>query len=125
MSPFLSYVRLPSFFSYCTRNSRLIDNKELCVLPLTSVDMLANPFRYHPNERRESLSLAHAVMALTCHHLGTRSRNCRQQLETVSQHYQTALHLFRQSINTDNIARNGQALLDTIVVLFSLDVSKN
>ncbi|KAG0650640.1 hypothetical protein D0Z07_2511 [Hyphodiscus hymeniophilus] len=58
--------------------------------------MSVNPFRYHRNSCKEALYLAHAVMALTCHHLDTRSWDRRQQPERVFLHNQTALHLFRQ-----------------------------
>ena len=70
--------------------------------------------------------LLHAVLALACHHTDHSSlrRNGRDQLsETALNHGQIALQLFRQALDGDNVAQIATSLLDTIITLFSLDVS--
>ena len=79
--------------------------------------MRANPFRYSSNADHESLFLVHAVMALSCHHIDVHSP------EKVFEHRQTALHLFRQHLVPHSVAQCRYSLLDTVVILFSLDVS--
>jgi hypothetical protein len=79
--------------------------------------MLANPFRYNSNADLGSLFLVHAVMAISCHHIDAYSP------EKVFEHRQTALNLFREHLAPHNVVQNRYSLLDTIVILFSLDVS--
>ncbi|KIW23928.1 uncharacterized protein PV07_12089 [Cladophialophora immunda] len=98
-------------------------NNEFCLIPLT-LDMPANPFRSRMNALQKSGYLLHAVLALACHHTdhSSLSSSGRHQLsETVLNHGQIALQLFRQALNNDNVNQIAASLLDTIITLFSLD----
>jgi hypothetical protein len=78
------------------------------------------------NALQKSGYLLHAVLALACHHTdhSSLSSSGRHQLsEAVINHGQIALQLFRQALNNDNIIEIAASLLDTIITLFSLDVS--
>lgn len=70
--------------------------------------------------------MLHAVLALSCHHTENTavSRKQDQPSETVLDHGRIALQLFRQALSCDSIARMSSSLLDTIMILFSLDVSR-
>jgi hypothetical protein len=84
-----------------------------------------NPFRYRTAALQKSGYLLHAVLALSCHHTEN-SSSCskRDRLsETVLDHGRIALQLFRQSLGTDSVGRMSSSLLDTIMILFSLDAS--
>ncbi|KIV86490.1 hypothetical protein PV11_02101 [Exophiala sideris] len=97
-------------------------NNEFCVIPLT-LDLPMNPFRYRTDASLKPGYLLHAVLALSCHHTNNSSlTNKGNQLsETVLDHGRTALQLFRQALNSDNVSKLSSSLLDTIVILFSLD----
>ena len=99
------------------------DNNEFCVIPLT-LDLPVNPFRFRTEALKRSEYLLHAVLALSCHHTENSSftRKQNQLSDTVLDHSRIALQLFRQALNSDNIGRASSSLLDTIVILFSLDV---
>ncbi|KAI1615251.1 fungal-specific transcription factor domain-containing protein [Exophiala viscosa] len=97
-------------------------NNEFSIIPLT-LDLPMNPFRYRTEALQKSGYLLHAVLALSCHHTNKLSLSSKgdQPSEKVLDHGRTALQLFRQALNSDNIARMSSSLLDTIVILFSLD----
>lgn len=82
-----------------------------------------NPFRYRTQALQKSQYLLHAVLALSCHHTdnSTPTQKGDQLSETVLDHGRTALQLFRQALNSDLIPGMSTSLLDTIVILFSLD----
>lgn len=73
---------------------------------------------------QESKFLLHAVLALSCHHtdLEGPAIEARKASGPVLEHGQVALKLLRQNLRTDVIAQASSSLLDTIIVLFSLDV---
>ncbi|EXJ68814.1 uncharacterized protein A1O5_07745 [Cladophialophora psammophila CBS 110553] len=97
-------------------------NNEFCVIPLT-LDLPLNPFRYRTAAVQRSGYLLHAVLALSCHHIdnSSSSGNGDQLSETVLDHGRIALQLFRRALNSDSVAPMSSSLLDTIVILFSLD----
>ena len=73
-----------------------------------------NPFEYRTNLRPEPIFLVHAVMALSGHHVHS----------TTSLHHRiAALQLLRESLNTDRSFESTWSMLDTVIILFSLDVS--
>jgi len=101
------------------------DNNEFSVIPLTS-NLPLNPFYYRKNSLKTSDFLLRAVLALSCHHTENLSSNRRtEQISAmVLDHSQTALRLLRQALNSSSVvARINASLLDTIIILFSLDVS--
>ena len=57
--------------------------------------------------------MAHAVMALAGHHVGS---------ESTQSHRHAALRLLRESLDTSTHTEDGHPMLDTIIILFSLDV---
>ncbi|KAH8676427.1 fungal-specific transcription factor domain-containing protein [Tricladium varicosporioides] len=90
-------------------------NTEFCTIPLT-FDLRINPFRYRTNLDPEPIFLVHAVMALAGHHV---------ESTLTLNHRHAALGLLRQSLNTNNIAENIYSMLDTIIILFSLDETQS
>jgi hypothetical protein len=77
------------------------------------------------NVLQKSGYLRHAVLALAYHQTDHSSVNHlgRNQLsETALNHARIALQLFRQALDHEDVARLATSLLDTIIVLFSLDV---
>ena len=72
-----------------------------------------NPFRYRTDLDREPIFLVHAVMALAGHHVESPS---------AQNHRHAAIQLLRLSLNAYGNARD--AMLDTIIILFSFDVSR-
>ena len=104
------------------------DNAEFCVIPLT-FDLPVNPFRYRTEILKRSPCLLHAVLALACHHTDrhstpTAGRRKSGHISEVSlSHGQHALQLFRHAFDWQNVSQMGSALLDTIIALFSFDVS--
>jgi hypothetical protein len=92
---------------------------------LTLGDMPSNPFRYRTDAVQGAEYLQHAVLALSCHHIdlsSLRSDQIDRHSKTVLDHGRTALRLFRQSLNSETVSRMSGSLLDTILILFSLDV---
>lgn len=90
-------------------------NSEFCKIPLTS-DLQINPFRCRTDLNPEPIFLVHAVMALAGHHVESTS---------TLDHRHTALQLLRESLNTYNNAGDGYSMLDTIIILFSLDETQS
>jgi len=73
-----------------------------------------NPFEFRTNLRPEPTFLVHAVMALSGHHVHS----------TTSLHHRiVALQLLRESLNTNKSFESTYSMLDTVIILFSLDVS--
>lgn len=93
-------------------NRHSIDNEEFCTIPLT-FHLRINPFRYRTDLDPEPIFLVHAVMALAGHHVNSDS--------TLS-HRHTALQLLRQGLDMFSDPETMYSILDTIVILFSLDV---
>ncbi|KAK9361523.1 fungal-specific transcription factor domain-containing protein [Lipomyces starkeyi] len=90
-------------------------NREFCKIPLTS-DLRINPFRYRTDLDPEPIFLVHAVMALAGHHVESPS---------TQNHRHAALQLLRESLNTYSNAGDGYSMLDTIIILFSLDETQS
>lgn len=88
------------------------DNTEFCTIPLT-FKLRINPFRYRADLDPEPEFLVHAVMALAGHHVKS---------DSMLAHRQAALQLLRQSVCSLKDVEVMYSVLDTIVVLFSLDV---
>ena len=72
-----------------------------------------NPFRCRADPYPEPIFLVHAVMALAGHHVESTS---------TQHHRQAAITMLRQTLDTCKFARDGYSMLDTIIILFSLDV---
>ena len=98
----------------CFANSDLQDNMEFCRIPLTS-DMQMNPFMYRESSGPKPMFLVHAVMALAGHHV---------ESESTDIHRHAALQSLRENLNTCTNPGHSSAILDTIVILFSLDVGR-
>ena len=92
----------------------LSDNAELCMIPLT-FHLRINPFRYRTDLDPEPAYLIHAVMALAGHHVGSNA---------ALSHRHEALQLLRRSLDIFDDSETMYSALDTIIVLFSLDVSQ-
>ncbi|KZF23468.1 hypothetical protein L228DRAFT_246242 [Xylona heveae TC161] len=90
-------------------------NREFCRIPLTS-DLQVNPFRYRTDLSPEPMFLVHAVMALGGHHVESTSTQI---------HRQAALQLLRENLGTYSNAGHGYSMLDTIIILFSLDETQS
>ncbi|KAL1303052.1 hypothetical protein AAFC00_003361 [Neodothiora populina] len=90
-------------------------NEEFCMIPLT-FHLRINPFRYRTDLDPEPSFLVHAVMALAGHHVTSTS--------TLT-HRHTALHLLRQRLNALVDAEDVYSMLDTIVIIFSLDETQS
>ncbi|KAI0813724.1 fungal-specific transcription factor domain-containing protein [Xylaria sp. FL0064] len=90
-------------------------NKEFCKIPLTS-DLQINPFQYRKGSKSEPPFLVHAVMALAGHHVGS---------PDIEHHHRTALKLLRESVNTWCNIPDVYHMLDTIIILFSLDETRS
>ncbi|KAG8166363.1 hypothetical protein KVR01_002052 [Diaporthe batatas] len=91
------------------------NNAEFCTIPLT-FRLRINPFRYRTDLDPEPVFLVHAVMALAGHHVKSDS--------TLS-HRHTALQLLRQALDTFSDTETMHSILDTIVILFSLDETQS
>jgi hypothetical protein len=107
---------MPLVRTYALPNSdeQLLDNSEFCTIPLT-FQLRINPFQYRPDLDPEPTFLVHAVMALSGHHVNS--------ISTLN-HRHTSLQLLRQNLNAFSDAETMYSVLDTIVILFSLDVSQ-
>ncbi|KAI0968366.1 hypothetical protein F4678DRAFT_442851 [Xylaria arbuscula] len=90
-------------------------NQEFCKIPLSS-ELQINPFQYHEGSKTEPLFLLHAVMALAGHHVKSQG---------MEQHHQTSLKLLREAINTIYNNTDVYHMLDTIIILFSLDETQS
>lgn len=73
-----------------------------------------NPFRYRTDIDPEPIFLVHAVMALAGHHVNSTS---------TLDHQHASLQLLRQSVNTFSDVETMYSMIDTIMILFSLDVN--
>ncbi|KAL2075862.1 hypothetical protein VTL71DRAFT_805 [Oculimacula yallundae] len=90
-------------------------NGEFCTIPLT-FGLHINPFRYRTDIDPEPTFLVHAVMALAGHHVKSAS---------TSSHRHSALRLLRQNLDIFEDAEAMYSMLDTIVILFSLDETQS
>lgn len=88
------------------------DNQEFCKIPLT-FDLPINPFQYQRVMDTEPAFLHHAVMALAGHHVDS---------PTTEDHRRQALQLFREGLDMNSDSNTFYYFLDTIIILFSLDV---
>lgn len=107
------YVYLKSTNAVIT-NLDLKDNMEFCRIPLTS-DFKMNPFQYRESSVSKPMFLVHAVMALAGHHVESTSTDT---------HRHAALQSLRQSLDKYNCAKHRDSIIDTIIILFSLDVGR-
>ncbi|KAI0427454.1 fungal-specific transcription factor domain-containing protein [Xylaria sp. FL1042] len=90
-------------------------NEEFCKIPLTS-DLQLNPFQYRDGSNSEPLFLLHAVMALAGHHV---------ESPNIEHHHRTALKLLREGVNKWCNIPDIYHMLDTIIILFSLDETRS
>lgn len=82
------------------------------------MDCNTNPFRVRANQVERSEFLLHAIMAVSSQHLAKQTNRADLSLQ-VQNHRSTALHSFAQALcHTDPCL-----LLDTLLILISLDVS--
>ena len=89
------------------------DKQEFCKIPLT-FELDVNPFQCHEYHESEPMFLTHAVMALAGHHVGS---------EATQSHRHAALQSLRESLDAYTYTGNRHPILDTVIILFSLDVS--
>ncbi|KAL3469080.1 fungal-specific transcription factor domain-containing protein [Aspergillus californicus] len=95
---------------------RLYDT-EFCVLPLTS-DTALNPFRCSQQTSRGSRLLFHAILAICCQHLNRLTGSWATEAE---EHRIQAAKLLNDALQQEQVSRLGLALLDPILVIFTLD----
>ena len=72
-----------------------------------------NPFRCRTDPYPEPIFLIHAVVALAGHHVESTS---------TQHHRHAAITMLRQSLDMCKFSRDVYSMLDTIIILFSLDV---
>ena len=72
-----------------------------------------NPFQCAVGINSEAIFLMHAVMALAGHHVESSS---------TQNHRHAALQRLREKLETHNTSGDGNSMLDTVIILFSLDV---
>ncbi|KNG86741.1 hypothetical protein ANOM_005892 [Aspergillus nomiae NRRL 13137] len=113
-------ISIPPGILYSTLGQRYNNvleryNMEFCRIPLTS-DLQMNPFMYRESSGPKPMFLVHAVMALAGHHVESESTNI---------HRHTALQLLRESLEICTKPGHSSAILDTIVILFSLDETQS
>ncbi|KAK8075406.1 fungal-specific transcription factor domain-containing protein [Apiospora hydei] len=94
---------------------QFVDNQEFCKIPLT-LDLQLNPLKYCRDVDPEPLFLVHAAMALAGHHVRS---------SATEHHRGTALQLLRDSLGIPNNLAQVYYMLDTIVILFSLDETQS
>ncbi|KAL5350691.1 hypothetical protein ACLOAV_004260 [Pseudogymnoascus australis] len=98
-----------------------LDDKELCVLPLTS-DVAFNPFRCRRQVLQGSRLLFHAILALCCQHqnhlTGTWSKEA-------SEHRTKAVELLDSASKSDQVTKIGLHVLEPILVMFTLDCTRS
>ncbi|PWY66039.1 hypothetical protein BO94DRAFT_579770 [Aspergillus sclerotioniger CBS 115572] len=90
-------------------------NREFCKIPLTA-NLRRNPFQYHTDLGMKPMFLVHAVMSLAGHHIESTSTLV---------HRHAALQLLRESLTTCSNMGQGYSMLDTIIILFSLDETQS
>jgi hypothetical protein len=78
-----------------------------------TTNLQSNPFQYRENLDPEPMFLVHAGMALAVHHVDSTSTQT---------HRNGALQLLCESVKMYSNAGHGYSLIDTIIILFSLDV---
>lgn len=118
--------RRVTYLLNCKRLMFVPDDHEFSVIPLT-FDLIHNPFRCTREALKESDFLLHAVLALSCHHTDNQRSSPKQRKASsvVLEHGQIALRLLRQTLGSgDSVVQLSSSLLDAIIVLFSLDVSR-
>ncbi|KAB8230975.1 transcription factor domain-containing protein [Aspergillus alliaceus] len=114
------FTSVPPAIEYSSLTQRfkpILDryNREFCMIPLT-FQLRINPFRYRTDLDPEPTFLVHAVMALAGHHVSSTSS---------LSHRHAALQLLRQSLNAFSDPETMYSVLDTIVILFSLDETQS
>ncbi|KAH8696617.1 fungal-specific transcription factor domain-containing protein [Talaromyces proteolyticus] len=90
-------------------------NDDFCKIPLTT-DLRANPFQYRKDLDPEPACLVHAVMGLAGHHVESRSSQS---------HRHVALQMLREGLSIYSDARDCYSMLDTIIIIFSLDETQS
>lgn len=90
-----------------------------CVLPLTS-DVKLNPFRCREENTNRSRLLMHAILALCYRH---KDQNKGEWSSQAHQHKSTAMHLLQDATKDAQANTMGLAILDPILIMFTLDVS--
>lgn len=95
-----------------------IDDREFSVVHLTT-DIDLNPYRFRNIGSQNSQALLHAVLALSSLHM-SRFKNDSQLSISTLDHKHTALRLFREAL--PNAGTMALTLLDTMVILFSVEV---
>ncbi|EFR03558.1 hypothetical protein MGYG_06554 [Nannizzia gypsea CBS 118893] len=102
--------RTPELRQYPCNN-----NEEFCKIPLTT-ELRINPFQYRENLEPEPTFLVHAVMALAGHHVESTS---------AQDHRLAAFQLLRDKLGSYTNAGDVYAMLDTVIILFSLDETQS
>ncbi|OGM45077.1 hypothetical protein ABOM_006618 [Aspergillus bombycis] len=75
-----------------------------------------NPFQYRESSVPKPMFLVHAVMALAGHHVESTSTDT---------HRHAALQSLRQNLDRYNSTTHRESILDTIIILFSLDETQS
>ncbi|PLB46425.1 hypothetical protein P170DRAFT_465948 [Aspergillus steynii IBT 23096] len=95
---------------------RMYDS-EFCVLPITS-DSALNPFRCQQSVSEGSRLLFHSMLALCCRHLNLITGSWSSEAQ---EHRGEASKLLTQACQNQQLVKKGLALLDPILILFTLD----
>lgn len=85
-------------------------------MPLSG-DIPSNPFRYRSENSHGSQSLLHAILAVSCYHVGRQASKDEYPPFDVFDHHNTAINLYRNELDTYT-GSQGMQLLDTTMVLF-------
>lgn len=101
---------------------RVADDQEFCITPLSG-DILSNPLRCRLEACRESRSLLHAVLAVSCYHAGRKGGRNYYPTDDVVDHQNTAVGLYRKELDAC-AESHGLQLLDTTMVLFLFRVGR-
>ena len=86
-------------------------------MPLT-FDSRVNPYRVPLYCLEKYAFLRHAVIAVAMHHVA-KQKDSRELAVEMHSHWSTSAQLFRQALAVTKV----QTLLDTLLILFSLEVS--
>jgi len=87
-----------------------------------TTDIALNPFRCRNINAPDSQFLLHAILAMSSLHMA-RFNDDQQLSLSMLDHKNTSLRLFCEAL--PNAGRKALTLLDTVLILFSVDVSKH
>jgi hypothetical protein len=116
--PVLAMCKSFSAFTSQIHLTTETDDKEFCMFPLT-MDSPINPYRIRPNSAGRSEFLLHAILALSSQHLAKKTNQVALSLQA-QDHREIAMQSFTQALCHSDPC----SLLDALLILVSLDVSR-